>query len=119
MQAGLSQPGSTWYMLRLSNMSTVTREWVALHSVRDLKFQDILLSAKTSATRRTSKLLIPQVIVFEKSFTGYCKPSVLFTELISFLFVPWPCILGDAWLTLEHPAFCSLTEAGIPARHNM
>lgn len=75
MQAGLSQAGSTWYMLRLSNMSTVTREWVALHSVRDLKFQDILLSAKTSATRRTSKLLIPQVIALEDMSTMSCKAT--------------------------------------------
>ena len=61
MQQGLKLPSSTWYMLRLSNMSTITREWVALHSVQDLKFQDILLSGKTSAARRTSKLLIPPV----------------------------------------------------------
>lgn len=62
MQAGLSQAGSTWYVLKLSSMSTIIREWSALHAVQDLKFKDVLLSAKASTTsRRTSKLLIPQV----------------------------------------------------------
>ena len=63
MQAGLSQPGSTWYMLKLSNMSTIMREWTALHAVQDLKFKDELLSASRSSARRASKLLIPEVIV--------------------------------------------------------
>lgn len=61
MQAGLSQPGSTWYMLKLSSMSTIMREWSALHAVQDLKFKDVLLSATRSTARRASKLLIPEV----------------------------------------------------------
>ena len=61
MQADLSQPGSTWYMLKLSNMSTIMREWTALHAVQDLKFKDVLLSASRSSARRASKLLIPEV----------------------------------------------------------
>lgn len=61
MQAGLSQPGSTWYVLKLSSMSTIMREWAALHAVHHLRFKDVLLSAQTSTSRRTSKLMIPQV----------------------------------------------------------
>ena len=61
MQAGLSQPGSTWYVLKLSSMSTIMREWSALHAVQDLRFKDVLLSAKKSTSRRTSKLMVPQV----------------------------------------------------------
>ena len=61
MQAGLSQPGSTWYVLKLSSMSTIMREWSALHAVQDLRFKDVLLSATTSTSRRTSKLMVPQV----------------------------------------------------------
>lgn len=61
MQAGLLQPDSTWYMLKLSNMSTIQREWNALHSVHNLKFQQVLLSAHVStAARRTNPLQIPQ-----------------------------------------------------------
>ncbi|KAL0052040.1 hypothetical protein WJX82_006920 [Trebouxia sp. C0006] len=62
MQAGLSQPGSTWYVLKLSSMSTIMREWSALHAVQDLRFKDVLLSAKTSTSRRTSKLMVPQIM---------------------------------------------------------
>lgn len=62
MQAGLSQPNSTWYALKLSSMSTILREWNALHSVHDLKFKQVLLSANASAAaRRTNALQIPQV----------------------------------------------------------
>ena len=62
MQAGLLQPDSTWYMLKLSSMSTIQREWNALHSVHNLKFQQVLLSADVStAARRTNPLQIPQV----------------------------------------------------------
>lgn len=57
-------------------MSTITREWVALHSVRDLKFQDILLSAKTSTTQRISKLLIPQVDMLAGFLTDVWKLRV-------------------------------------------
>lgn len=62
MQAGLLQPDSTWYLLKLSSMSTILREWNALHSVSDLKFKQVLLSGSVSAaSRRINPLQIPQV----------------------------------------------------------
>ena len=62
MQAGLLQPDSTWYLLKLSSMSTILREWNALHSVSDLKFKQVLLSGSVSAaSRRVNPLQIPQV----------------------------------------------------------
>lgn len=62
MQAGLLQPDSTWYLLKLSSMSTILREWNALHSVSDLKFKQVLLSGSLSAaSRRINPLQIPQV----------------------------------------------------------
>ena len=62
MQAGLLQPDSTWYLLKLSSMSTILREWNALHSVHDLKFKHVLLSGDVSAaSRRSNPLQIPQV----------------------------------------------------------
>ena len=64
MQAGLLQADSTWYMLKLSSMSTILREWNALHSVHNLKFKQVLLSAGAStAARRINPLQIPQVMV--------------------------------------------------------
>ena len=79
MTAGLSQPGSTWYMLKLSSMSTIMREWSALHAVQDLKFQDVLLTANRSTTqRRTSKLLVPQVLRTQGSHT--VSPAWRFAE---------------------------------------
>lgn len=62
MQAGLLQPDSTWYLLKLSSMSTILREWNALHAIRDLKFKQVLLSGDVSAAvRRVNPLQIPQV----------------------------------------------------------
>ena len=62
MQAGLLQPDSTWYLLKLSSMSTILREWNALHSVSDLKFKQVLLSGSVcAASRRINPLQIPQV----------------------------------------------------------
>lgn len=77
MQLGLSKPGSTWYMLRLGNMSTINREWVALHSVQDLKFRDILLSAKVSEMPRSRKLLIPQVGILPWLLFGQCTDACI------------------------------------------
>ena len=34
-----------WYLLRLCNLSTIQREWLALHAARSLPFADAILSA--------------------------------------------------------------------------
>lgn len=34
-----------WYLLRLCNLSTIQREWLALHAARSLPFADVILSA--------------------------------------------------------------------------
>lgn len=46
MRAGLVTPGSCWWLLKLSNMSTITREWVALQHAHVSPFVDILLTCK-------------------------------------------------------------------------
>ena len=102
MQAGLSQPGSTWYMLKLSSMTTIIREWTALHAVQDLKFKDVLLSAKTSTSRRTSKLLIPQVL-----------PRHMVVTQSSCTLIHWATPVNSVHLTVhpiaghEHQCCCS------------
>jgi senataxin len=45
MRASLSA-GSAWWALRLANMSTVMREWAAVHCVTHMPFRDVLLAAK-------------------------------------------------------------------------
>ncbi|KAL3140547.1 hypothetical protein ABBQ32_005126 [Trebouxia sp. C0010 RCD-2024] len=62
MLAGLLQPDSTWYMLKLSSMSTILREWNALHSVEHLKFKQVLLSGDVSAASQRKPLQIPQAM---------------------------------------------------------
>lgn len=48
VRAGLcSGPSSSWYILKLCNTSTITREWAALQSIRSIPFLDSLLRAKT------------------------------------------------------------------------
>ena len=43
---GLSSTNSTWWLLKLSNMSTITREWVAMQNAESSPFVDILLTGK-------------------------------------------------------------------------
>lgn len=38
--------GSLWWVLKLCNLSTITREYTALHSAARLDFLDVILSAK-------------------------------------------------------------------------
>lgn len=46
MRVALSVPNSAWYMLALANMSTMLREWVALHLAYTLTCQRALLGLK-------------------------------------------------------------------------
>lgn len=46
MRVALSVPNSAWYMLALANMSTMLREWVALHLAYTLTCQQALLGLK-------------------------------------------------------------------------
>ena len=48
MRVALSVPSSSWYMLALANMSTMLREWVALHLAYTLTCQQALLGLKVS-----------------------------------------------------------------------
>ena len=43
MRSALAVPDSQWYLLRLANMSTLLREWIALHLMSTLACVDALL----------------------------------------------------------------------------
>ena len=61
IHALLKQPNRVWWVQKLSNMSTITREWVALHSVRNISFPHVLLKGHSAAALGTSKPAIPEV----------------------------------------------------------
>ena len=46
LRHGLGSVGSTWWMLKLANMSTITREWSAMQNAQFSPFMDILLTGK-------------------------------------------------------------------------
>ncbi len=43
MRSTLAVPDSQWYLLRLANMSTLLREWIALHLTQTLACTDSIL----------------------------------------------------------------------------
>ncbi len=43
MRSTLAVPDSQWYLLRLANMSTLLREWIALHLTQTLVCADSIL----------------------------------------------------------------------------
>ena len=43
MRSALAVPDSQWYLLRLANLSTLLREWIALHLMSTLACADALL----------------------------------------------------------------------------
>ena len=61
MRAGLSTANSCWFLLRLCNLSTLIREWTALHAFPSLAFKDVLLSARPPVKDGKQALFIPQV----------------------------------------------------------
>ena len=61
IHALLKQPNREWWVQKLSNMSTITREWVALHSVRNISFPHVLLKGHSAVALGASKPAIPEV----------------------------------------------------------
>ncbi len=61
MQAGLQTKESCWYLLRLCNLTTIQREWCALHAFPKLPFRSTLLSATAPAKPQEHALVIPEV----------------------------------------------------------
>ncbi len=61
IHALLKQPNREWWVQKLSNMSTITREWVALHSVRHISFPHVLLKGHSAVALAPCKPEIPEV----------------------------------------------------------
>lgn len=70
MRAGLNTANSCWFLLRLCNLSTLIREWTALHAFPSLAFKDVLLSAKYAGDDKQA-LFIPQVLRIHLSLSLY------------------------------------------------
>jgi hypothetical protein len=49
MRKALVRVGSQWWVLKLAGMSTVMREWAAIHCLAHMPFRDVLLRAKVGA----------------------------------------------------------------------
>ncbi|KAK9812831.1 hypothetical protein WJX72_004417 [[Myrmecia] bisecta] len=63
MRHGLGLANSCWYVMKLCSMSTISREWLALHSAAALSFKDILLTAQPSVEPSLNQqLLVPQAM---------------------------------------------------------
>ena len=60
MQAGLQTRESCWYLLRLCSLTTIQREWCALHAFPKLAFKDSLLSTRAPDKPPKDALHIPE-----------------------------------------------------------
>lgn len=59
MRAGLEMPKSCWWLLKLANTSTISREWIALQHAHLMPFSDILLSGRARAAPESKHLDMP------------------------------------------------------------
>lgn len=62
-----SQPRGGWFLLRLSNMSTITREWEALHKLRLLPFVQPFLSGHFQPADAKPRMYAPPVRLLRTS----------------------------------------------------
>lgn len=60
MRAALAEPGM-WHVLRLCSLSTLFREYIAVHSLGKAAFAGVLLSAQAPPKPAQQSLVIPQV----------------------------------------------------------
>ena len=51
MRGELAREQSCWWLLKLSSMSTIQREWAAVHCLAHMPLREVLLSAKVRAGR--------------------------------------------------------------------
>lgn len=52
MRAGVEMPKSCWWLLKLANTSTISREWIALQHAHLMPFTDILISGECGMSWR-------------------------------------------------------------------
>ena len=56
MRHSLAKPASQWYVLKLSSMSTIMREWAAIHCIAHMPLREVLLTAKASEAAAAAAL---------------------------------------------------------------
>ncbi|KAI7846383.1 hypothetical protein COHA_000094 [Chlorella ohadii] len=64
MRHSLAKPASQWYVLKLSSMSTIMREWAAIHCIAHMPLREVLLTAKPSQSLLAArgKLEVPPLM---------------------------------------------------------
>lgn len=72
-RASLEINNSMWHVLRLFNMSTITREWIAVQHSHLLPFHDILLAGKPRSAPATKHMGIPPGM--KETIETECNPS--------------------------------------------
>ncbi|KAL4853029.1 putative helicase MAGATAMA 3 [Chlorella vulgaris] len=74
MRKALVRVGSQWWVLKLAGMSTVMREWAAIHCLAHMPFRDVLLRAKPSQSLLAArgKLEVPPLMreTMQKTYNG-------------------------------------------------
>ena len=66
-----------WYLLRLANLSTIMREWAALHAVERLAFRGTLLAAAPAQSPAApTALALPRVRGLLKTFPRHSHHSL-------------------------------------------
>ena len=73
MKTALAVKKSGWYVLKLGRMSTIIREWTALHLADRLLFKDTLVTAKPAISQKAA-LQVPQANLAGRSVATTRKP---------------------------------------------
>ena len=86
--SGLLRPNSGFYITFLCSLSTIIREWNAMHSIVDVKFKDLLLSpSSTPQVKNAAKLKVPVVCIIPNSFRNLPSYSTLMNSILTQF--PW------------------------------
>ena len=63
MRPALCTPASGWWLLKLANMSTILREWAAVHCVAHMSLREVLLTAKVSCCSGPHTRPVPALVL--------------------------------------------------------
>ena len=72
MRNALATPKKAWYLMHLANMSTIAREWLALHAFPALPFAHTILGGKPAAKAAHSSWELPEPLskAIESAYNG-------------------------------------------------
>ena len=78
MRNALATPKSAWYLMHLANMSTIAREWLALHAFPALPFAHTILGGTPAPKAAHSSWELPEPLskAIESAYNGErCRPA--------------------------------------------